>query len=336
MRSESKITESPCWKAGAWVYHHPKPRECVSHIHNRPIMAIPTLAPEVGRYENKGRTLSMRTLKPAQPVAPYIGGKSKLAKLIIEQIESIPHTTYAEAFVGMGGVFLRRGSAPKAEIINDYSKDVANLFRILQTHYIAFLEYLKWQLTTRADFDRLMTVDPSTLTDIQRAGRFLYIQKVAFGGKVKGRNFGMIYDGPARFDVTKLVPILEAAHERLSRVVIECLDYKDFIRQYDRAGVLFYLDPPYYGNENDYGKGMFGREEFTQMATLLKGIKGVFILSLNDRPEVRNVFSEFNLYPVATTYTIAAGGDQKQVGELLITNTKLKGMKSLKSKTRVT
>lgn len=297
-------------------------------------MAIPTLPPEVGVYENKERTVSIRPVKPAIPVAPYIGGKSKLAKLIIEQIESIPHTTYAEAFVGMGGVFLRRSSAPKVEIINDYSKDVSNLFRILQTHYVAFLDYLKWQLTTRADFDRLMAVDPDTLTDIQRAGRFLYLQKTAFGGKVSGRNFGMIYDGPARFDVTKLVPILESAHERLSRVIIECLDYKDFIRQYDRPGVLFYLDPPYYGNENDYGKGVFGRDEFNQMAALLGDIKGVFILSLNDRPEVREVFKEFNLYPVTTSYTLASGGSPKQVGELLISNVKLKGLKPVKSRTR--
>lgn len=312
------------------MYHHPKPRDRLLSYPQLANYGYPYLPPEVGRYENKERTLSMYNFKSAQPVAPYIGGKSKLAKLIIEQIESIPHTTYAEAFVGMGGVFLRRSSAPKAEIINDYSKDVANLFRILQTHYVAFLEYLKWQLTTRADFDRLMSVDPSTLTDIQRAGRFLYIQKVAFGGKVKGRNFGMIYDGPARFDITKLVPILEAAHERLSRVVIECLDYKEFIRVYDRNGVLFYLDPPYYGNENDYGKGMFGRDEFSKMAAILKNIKGTFILSLNDRPEVRDIFSEFNLYPVATTYTIAAGGSQKKVGELLITNIKLKGLNILR------
>lgn len=271
-------------------------------------------------------------LKPAIPVAPYIGGKSKLAQLIIEQIESVPHTTYAEAFIGMGGVFLRRPFYAKGEIINDFNRDVANLFRVLQTHYVPLLEYLKWQVTARDEFERLMKLDPTALTDIQRAARFLYLQKLAFGGKVTGRNFGMIYDGPARFDVTKLVPILESVHDRLSRVIVECMDYKDFIKRYDRPETLFYLDPPYYGNEGDYGKDMFGREEFKAMASLLSDLKGMFILSLNDRPEVRQVFSEYNIYPVSTTYTLARGGHKKQVGEVLITNVKLKNMTKSASK----
>ncbi len=108
--------------------------------------------------------------------------------------------------------------------------------------------------------------------------------------------------------------------------MIECLDYKEFIQRYDRTGTLFYLDPPYYGNENAYGKGLFSRDEFGAMAELLAGIKGTFILSLNDRPEVRRIFKAFNIYKVKTTYTIAGNGKAKPVGEVLISNTKLKGL----------
>ena len=45
---------------------------------------------------------------PAEPLAPWVGGKRLLAKRIIARIEAIPHDCYAEPFVGMGGVFLRR------------------------------------------------------------------------------------------------------------------------------------------------------------------------------------------------------------------------------------
>lgn len=276
--------------------------------------------------ENVMKSTPLKQVKPVVPVAPYIGGKRNLASTIIRQINIIPHSTYCEAFVGMGGVFLRRDMRPKSEVINDYGKDVANLFRVLEHHYLPFIELIRWKLSTRAEFERLVDTAPETLTDLQRAARFLYLQRLAFGGKVEGQNFGVSVGRSDRFNVTKLIPMLEDVHERLTGVVIECLDYKDFIQRYDRTGTLFYLDPPYYGNENDYGKGLFNREEFEAMAALLGGIKGTFILSLNDRPEVRRIFKAFNIYKVKTTYTLASGANAKQVCEVLISNTKLKGL----------
>jgi len=265
---------------------------------------------------------SIPSLIPAQPVRPvaaYIGGKRLLAKTIIKRIHAIPHQTYAEPFVGMGGVFLRRPFRAKSEVINDYGRDVSNLFRILQRHYVAFLDMMKYQLTTRAEFARLVDTNPDTLTDLERAARFLYLQRTAFGGKVSGKNFGVSVGMPARFDLTKLVPLLEDVHERLSGVVIEQLDFEAFIRRYDRPDTLFYLDPPYWGCENDYGKELFHRNDFTRLETTLKALRGRFILSLNDLPEVREMFSFFNIEPVKTRYTMN-GAHQKQVGEVLISN----------------
>lgn len=77
----------------------------------------------------------------------------------------------------MGGIFLRRQSRPSSEMINDRARDVANLFRILQRHYPQFLEILRFQLTVRAEFERLVATDPDTLTDLERAARFLYLQR---------------------------------------------------------------------------------------------------------------------------------------------------------------
>jgi DNA adenine methylase len=122
----------------------------------------------------------MQSVMPVKPVAPYVGGKSKLSKVIISHIDTIPHKAYCEAFVGMGGIFLRRGSKPKTEVINDYNGEVANLFRVLNQHYTAFLDMLKWQLSTRREYVRLVNTRPDTLTDLQRAARFLYVQRLAF------------------------------------------------------------------------------------------------------------------------------------------------------------
>lgn len=260
----------------------------------------------------------MRPVDPALPIAPYIGGKRNLARRVCQAIEAIAHTGYAEPFVGMGGVFLRRRQAPPVEVINDLSRDVATLFRILQRHYVPFLEMLRFQLTSRAEFERLIATDAATLTDLERAARFLYLQRTAFGGKVSGRNFGVSADRPGRFDITRLGPMLEAVHERLAPVTIECLPWADFLRRYDRPGMLFYLDPPYWGSEDDYGRELFARDDFAVLAAALRTLRGRFLLSINDVPEIRRLFSWAQLEEVETTYTLAGGKSARRARELFI------------------
>ncbi|APO69053.1 methyltransferase domain-containing protein [Rhizobium gallicum] len=111
------------------------------------------------------------------------------------------------------------------------------------------MDILKFQITSRREFERLKSCDSATLTDLERADRFIYLQKPAFGGKVEGQNFGVETTGRARFNLTRLARLLEDVHERLAGVAIENLDW-------------LYLDPPYFGSEGDYGKTLFGREQF--------------------------------------------------------------------------
>lgn len=256
-------------------------------------------------------------VEPVRPVAPYIGGKRNLARRICALIEATPHDVYAEAFVGMGGVFFRRRLKPRGEVINDWSADVANLFRCMRAHPGALCDLISLQLHCRADFDREMRQDPAQLTDLQRAARFVFLQKAAFGGKVSGRNFGMSKDGRSRFNAREVGEELLAVARRLQGVSIEQLPWAEFIARYDRAGTLFYLDPPYFGCEDDYGPGMFGRDEFSAMAEQLAALKGRFILSLNDRPQVREIFARFSIESVGTHYGLAGQGSQP-AGEVII------------------
>lgn len=255
--------------------------------------------------------------EPCLPVAPYLGGKRRLAATIIDRLAAVPHEAYVEPFIGMGGVFLRRPFRARAEVINDISADVATTFRVLQRHYEALMDMLRWQLTSRAEFQRLLAMRADTLTDLERAARFLYVQRTAFGGKVAGRTFGVSHHTPGRFDVTKLAALLEAVHERLAGVVIERLPWPELLARYDRPGTLFYLDPPYWGCEGDYGDGVFAPADFTAMAAQLAGLRGRFVLSLNDVPEVRAIFGAFAIEAVATTYSVSNRGTVR-AGEVLI------------------
>lgn len=260
---------------------------------------------------------TMNSVRPAAPVAPWQGGKKALYKTLIERIELIPHKTYIEPFVGMGGVFLRRGFKPQLEVANDLNGEIINLFRIAQRHLPALIAQIDLQIVSRAEFERLRRTPPDTLTDLERAARFVYLQRLAFGGNPKGV-FGAQVDRP-RFTAKGTGDLLRRAQARLDGVVLESLDWSEVIRRYDGAHSLFYLDPPYFGVEADYGKDMFAREDFKAMADQLREIKGAFVMSINDRPEIRDWFDGFHIDEARLTYTAGTQGGKK-VQELIISN----------------
>lgn len=244
-----------------------------------------------------------------------MGGKRNLAKRIIPLINATPHLTYAEPFIGMGGIFLRRNVRPRAEVINDLSGDLSTFFRVLQRHYVAFLDMMRFQITTRQEFDRLVRTDPETLTDLERSARFLYLQRTTYGGLRRGV-FAVRPQQAAPFDVTKLQPMLEELHGRLAGVTIERLPFQVMMEKYDRAGTLFFVDPPYWGVEGLYGKDLFQRADFETLREILRCLKGRFILTINDREETRDLFAAFTQYPVAVRYSVK----DKTGRELIVTN----------------
>nr|WP_323368586.1 hypothetical protein [Profundibacter amoris] len=66
---------------------------------------------------------------------------------------------------------------------------------------------------------------------------------------------------------------------------------------------------------------MFCRADFARLAEVLGGIKGRFIMSLNDVEGVRETFGRFHIAPIKTTYTIAAKSEARgERGEVLIAN----------------
>ncbi|KZL18650.1 DNA adenine methylase [Pseudovibrio sp. Ad37] len=255
----------------------------------------------------------------AEPAAPYLGGKSQLAARIVGKINQTSHQSFVDVFCGMGGVFFKRSSVAKCEVVNDINSELVTFFRVLRSHKTEFLRSLEYMFASREEFESLKGSGLDHLTDIQRAVRFYYLQRLAFGGKSVGQSFGTALERPSRFNVNRVLSNIEKVADRLSAVTIENLDWRACIERYDGEQTLFYLDPPYWGGETDYGKGVFERSDFAEMAERLSKIAGRFILSLNDRDETRQTFDGFQQDVVSLNYSIAKGAG-KQVSELIISN----------------
>ena len=253
----------------------------------------------------------------------YFGGKSKLAKQIVAMIPE-DHNCYCEAFSGAAWVLFNKEPS-KAEVINDMDMELVTFWRVIQNHLQPFLEHYKYAIVSRKIFDWEQMKRPETLTDIQRAVRYFYLQRLSFGGRTDSRRtFGVCVQSPTGLNLSTVEERLLDVHWRLERVTIEHLDACDCIQRYDRPENLFYLDPPYFETAQHYA-AKFGPADFDRLRELLSSIKGRFILSLNDHAGVRKLFEKFNMTSVQLTYSAsngrsAPGNRSVPRNELLIRN----------------
>lgn len=249
------------------------------------------------------------------PIIPWIGGKRRLAKHILPMFPE--HTCYVEPFAGAAALYFLKEQV-KVEVLNDVNGELVNLYRVVKHHLEEFTRQFKWALTSREIYKWMQITPEETLTDIQRAARFFYLQKNAFGGKVSGQSFGTATTSPPRLNLLRLEEDLSQAHLRLSQTYIEHLDWSTCIAKYDREHTLFYCDPPYYGTEG-YGVD-FGIEQYDRMAELARLIKGKMVISVNDIPEMRKAFAGLQMESLPITYTVGGGKKGSKAAELVIRN----------------
>jgi DNA adenine methylase len=258
--------------------------------------------------------------KEMSKLIPYLGGKRLLAKTIIPLFPK--HEMYCEPFSGSATILLEKEPSTR-EVLNDINSDIVTLFRVVRNHLKEFISKVEWLLHSREEFDRLKAMDPSLLTDIQRSVRVYYLLKAGYAGKISNPYLGVSRKASGGKDkplsIYRIEESLYEIRRRLEAVTIENLPYQECIARYDSNETLFYLDPPYFHHESDYGKGIFNKDDFQRLKDLLKAIKGKFVMSINDVPEVRKIFSDFRSLQKKINYSAGSHhGSGKEASELII------------------
>ena len=254
--------------------------------------------------------------KPLKSPLGYLGGKSRLAKRIVEKIPL--HTTYVEPFCGGAWVYFTKKPS-RVEILNDRDGELVSFWNVIRHHLPEFLRCLDFSLVSREQFKKESQQDPELLTDVQRAVRYYRLQRMGYGGKTVNRSFGTSIARPNSLNLHTVEDKLKETHKRLARTTIENLDACECIKKYDSADTFFYIDPPYWNA--DFYAVSFKEQDFERLAQTLKSIHGKFILSLNDTPEVRAIFADFQIESIQTKYSLGnskvskgtRGTDRKEV-----------------------
>jgi DNA adenine methylase len=255
----------------------------------------------------------------------WVGGKSRLRKYIIDLIPT--HSCYLEVFGGAAWVLFGKKPSP-VEILNDIDQELMTFFRVVKERPEDLIASFEMELVSRSEFDRLAAHDPTTLSDVQRAHRFYYLIMAGWGGELNYPRFQTsVFDGGGGNRLVGALRTLKSrlkpVHERLSTVLIECLDWRECIERYDRDGVLAYIDPPYPGNGCNYKHNMRDWTEHRELAARLHRAKFKWIYSSYDSPEVRDMFCDLDILEVSSASGMIAkkGGSTRVMNrEVLITN----------------
>jgi len=236
------------------------------------------------------------------------------------------HKRYVEVFMGSAAVFFNKPKAPE-NILNDFNGNLVNLFVQVRDNYDALAEKVYWTLNSRDEykkFYKLYQNDFKGIDDVTKAMMYLFLIRSSFNAQIQ-TDFSE--KNTTSFNL-QLIQRLKLAREKLDAVVIENMSFERIIGKYDKSGTLMFLDPPYYVTSEEVGakyyEFVFKTEQHDFLKLALKNCKCDWYVTYDDRPEIVNLYKEYNLYRLGVTYLAGAKNQKLKKEELIVTNYKAK------------
>ena len=285
---------------------------------------------------------------PIKTPVSRVGNKTAILH-ILYALFPLRYGRFIDVFGGSGSVLLGKPEVTPFEVYNDFDHNLVNLFRCMKDrpmatirelgfcnlnsreNFIAIRRFFEYEvfsdeyLAEELELTKLMLPEPEAtelielrkrLTedhDVRRAAMFLKLLRYSYSSS--GKSFAS-----QPFDIRKLFGLIRELEDRMANVIIENQDFETLIRHYDRTDAFFYADPPYFSTEDMYDVG-FGWEDHVRLRDTLKSIKGKFLLSYNDCPEIRELYQGFSMFDFTRTHSMAQRYEAGKVfKELLIGN----------------
>lgn len=247
----------------------------------------------------------------------WVGGKKALRDEILARFPR-NYKRYIEVFGGAGWVLFHKPPGNDFEVFNDFNGNLVNLYRCVREQPEALRNELRYMLNSRLDFEYMkrMLHSQAVLPDVRRAAYYYALIRYSYAA-------GTSTFGSQPHAMWNNFPLIESAAGRLQKVVIENKDCVKLIRQYDRPESFFYCDPPYYNADRYYEAVSSDGFDHAGLADALLGIKGKFLLSYNDCPEIRALYDRPGIVVegISRLSNIAQRYENgKQYPELLISN----------------
>ena len=254
-------------------------------------------------------------VKPVRPILRWPGNKSRLLKHLLPLVPA--HVCYCEPFAGSLAVLLAKERSP-VEIVNDLNGNLVALYRNLQYHLPALTAELDWLIASRQNLHDFIA-QPG-LTELQHAARFLLVNRTSFSGNMHSFGVAKTAGGGVGFDKRVMKNVMGPVRERLNGVVIENISYERCFVNYDSKDSFFFMDPPYLETKQS-AYASWPAADMRLFRSRVEKLKGKWIVTLNDAPLNRELFSDCQI--TATVTQNRCGNTRTNpkatLGEIIIT-----------------
>ena len=268
----------------------------------------------------------------SKPFIKWVGGKRRLLPELTERLPT-SWSTYYEPFLGGGALYFHL--LPGESYISDINAELINAYQTIQdrlgllvTELTSYQNDENYYLSIR-ELDR----DPkvfANLSAVQRAARFIYLNKTCFNGLYRVNSKGQFNvpfghrSSPNFLDVENL----SACSLALRDTTITCESYTCVLR-YAKAGDFVYFDPPYIPDGisstfTQYTKDGFGMKEHRELLDVCdvlnaRGVK--WMLSNSSAPIVYKLYEKYTIDTVQVQRLVGASAEsRRKVDEVIVRN----------------
>lgn len=267
------------------------------------------------------------------PVLKWAGGKRQLLLQIHEFLPE-KYNDYYEPFVGAGAVLL--DLQPETAIINDYNDELINVYNVIKSNIEELIASLKTHINDEEYFYKIRELDRINnfvqLNNVQRASRFIYLNKTAFNGLYRVNKSGYFnvpfgrYKNPMIINeegLRKLNYYLNA-----NKITILNDDFEEAVKL-AKAEDFVYFDPPYdplnvTSSFTSYNKDGFNREDQIRLFKVFSELdkRGCYVMLSNSATDfIKDLYNEYNVNIVSAKRNINSKGAKRgAIDEVLITN----------------
>ena len=265
------------------------------------------------------------------PIVKWVGGKRQL---MLELLKNMPksYNRYFEPFIGGGALFFEL--QPEEAYISDMNEELINLYSVVRDNVYELMSDLNKHKISKEYFLEIRNLDRTKkykkLTNVQRASRFIYLNRTCFNGLYRVNSQGQFnvpfghYKNPRILDTDNLLN----CSELLNKTEIKYADFSEILTKV-KKGDFVYFDPPYVPlNETSsftsYTKAGFDIDmqlKLKEVCDQLDSMGVMFMLSNSDTQFVNELYSDYKIKKVFASRQINANVDGRgKITEVLVRN----------------